>query len=216
MSKIRIHELAKELGKNSKDIMEFLKTKNVEAANHMSTLSEEEAAMVRKGFSAKSPTEGHKKTKAAIVFRPQNSTQPIVRKKPAKPQRAAEDAKAEKKEVKGHQEHTAEKPVMGEASREDTGKEKVKSETVKKEAAAGALEAQSSHGGTVKKEEGKKTIIPKIENVLDLYPNLQTAEEKNLLLKTVVKRIEYLKTKKAIKKDSDPTDFELDIYPNVG
>ena len=22
--------------------------------------------------------------------------------------------------------------------------------------------------------------------------------------------------KKAIKKDSDPTDFELDIYPNVG
>ena len=68
----------------------------------------------------------------------------------------------------------------------------------------------------IKKEEGKKTIIPKIENVLDLYPNLQTAEEKNLLLKTVVKRIEYLKTKKAIKKDSDPTDFELDIYPNVG
>ncbi len=158
MSKIRIHELAKELGKNSKDIMEFLKAKNVEAANHMSTLSEEEAAMVRKGFSAKSQTEGHKKTKAAIVFRPQNSTQPIVRKKPAKPQRAAEDAKAEKKEVKGHQEHTAEKPVMGEASREDTGREKVKSETVKKEAAAGALEAQSSHGGTVKKEEGKKPM----------------------------------------------------------
>ncbi len=68
----------------------------------------------------------------------------------------------------------------------------------------------------IKKEEGKKTIIPKIENVLDLYSNLQTAEEKNLLLKTVVKRIEYLKTKKAIKKDSDPTDFELDIYPNIG
>lgn len=67
-----------------------------------------------------------------------------------------------------------------------------------------------------KKEEGKRTIGPKIENVLDLYDNLQTAEEKNLLLKTVVKRVEYLKTVKAIKKDSDPTDFELDIYPNVG
>ena len=68
----------------------------------------------------------------------------------------------------------------------------------------------------VKKEEGKKSIVPKIENVLDLYPHLQTAEEKNLLLKSVVKRVEYLKTEKAIKKDSDPTDFELDIYPNIG
>ena len=67
-----------------------------------------------------------------------------------------------------------------------------------------------------KKEEGKKAIIPKVESVLDLYPNLQTAEEKNFLLKTVVKRVEYLKTEKAIKKDSDPTNFELDIYPNIG
>lgn len=67
-----------------------------------------------------------------------------------------------------------------------------------------------------KKEEGKKAIVPKLENVLDLYPNLQTAEQKNLLLKTVVKRVEYLKTEKAIRKDSDPTNFELDIYPNIG
>ena len=67
-----------------------------------------------------------------------------------------------------------------------------------------------------KKDENKRAIIPKIENVLDLYPNLQTAEQKNNLLKTIVKRVEYLKTEKAIKKDSDPTDFELDIYPNIG
>ena len=59
-------------------------------------------------------------------------------------------------------------------------------------------------------------IIPKVENVLDFYDKLQTPEEKNDLLKTVVKRVEYLKTKKAIKKNSDPTDFELDIYPNIG
>lgn len=66
----------------------------------------------------------------------------------------------------------------------------------------------------IKEERGKK-IIPKSENVIDLYRNLQTAEKKNLLLKTVVKRVEYLKTEKAIKKNSDPTDFELDIYPNI-
>ena len=62
----------------------------------------------------------------------------------------------------------------------------------------------------------KRIILPKVENVIDLYYTLETAEEKNLLLKTVLKKVEYLKTKKAIKKDSDPTDFELDIYPNVG
>ena len=67
-----------------------------------------------------------------------------------------------------------------------------------------------------KKDAGRKAIVPKIENVLDIYPNLNTPEEKNLLLKTVVKRVEYLKTERAIKKDSDPTNFELDIYPNIG
>ena len=67
-----------------------------------------------------------------------------------------------------------------------------------------------------KKDEGKKALIPKVENVLDLYPSLQTAEQKNNLLKTIVKKVEYLKTEKAIKKDSDPTNFELDIYPNIG
>ena len=65
-----------------------------------------------------------------------------------------------------------------------------------------------------KKEQGKKAIVPKIQNVLD--SNLESAEDKNALLKTVVKRVEYLKTEKAIKKNSDPTDFELDIYPNIG
>ncbi len=63
MVKIRIHELAKELGKNSKEVIEFLKTKNIEAANHMSTLTEEEAAMVRKGLAGKGSGEVHKKTK---------------------------------------------------------------------------------------------------------------------------------------------------------
>ena len=67
-----------------------------------------------------------------------------------------------------------------------------------------------------KKDEGRRAIIPKVENVLDIYPSLELPEEKNLLLKTVVKRVEYLKTEKAIKKNSDPSDFELDIYPNIG
>ena len=67
-----------------------------------------------------------------------------------------------------------------------------------------------------KKDEEKETLITKLENVLDIYSRLQTAEEKNNLLKTIVKKVEYLKCEKAIKKDSDPTNFELDVYPNIG
>ena len=61
----------------------------------------------------------------------------------------------------------------------------------------------------------KETIIPKLENVIDLYYELESAEDKNILLKTILLKVTYLKTKKAIKKDSDPTNFELHIYPKI-
>ena len=163
MVKIRIHELAKELGKNSREVIDFLKTKNIEAANHMSTLTEEEAAMVRKGLTGKGSGEVHKKTKAAIVYRPQDSSQPIPRRKPAKPEHpSASETKAEKKEVKKNQEHVAETPMTGNASGEDTGREKVRNEAVKKEMVntavkESAVQTESVQNGSVRKEETENT-----------------------------------------------------------
>ncbi len=61
----------------------------------------------------------------------------------------------------------------------------------------------------------KEIIIPKLENIIDLYYNLETAEDKNILLKSIISKITYLKTEKAIKKDSDPTNFELHIFPKI-
>ena len=61
----------------------------------------------------------------------------------------------------------------------------------------------------------KETIIPKLENVIDLYDKLETAEDKNILLKSIISKVTYLKTEKSIKKDSDFTNFELHIYPKV-
>ena len=61
----------------------------------------------------------------------------------------------------------------------------------------------------------KKDIIPKIENVLELYDSLKDNEDKNNLLKTILEKVTYIKTTKAIKKDSDPTDFEITIYPKI-
>ncbi len=61
----------------------------------------------------------------------------------------------------------------------------------------------------------KETMIPKLENIIDLYYKLETAEDKNVLLKSIITKVTYLKTQKAIKKASDPTNFELHIYPKL-
>ena len=61
----------------------------------------------------------------------------------------------------------------------------------------------------------KETIIPKLENIIDLYDKLENVEDKNMLLKSIIAKITYLKTEKAIKKDADPTNFELHIFPKL-
>lgn len=61
----------------------------------------------------------------------------------------------------------------------------------------------------------KETTLSKLENVINLYDKLKTVEDKNILLKSIIAKITYLKTEKAIKKDSNPTNFELHIYPKI-
>lgn len=86
MSKIKIYELAKELDKTSKELLEFLDGKNIDVKNHMSAIEGEEAEMVRKAFAPKKKveeapaskeetpkTEAPKKKNIVHVFRPQNT-----------------------------------------------------------------------------------------------------------------------------------------------
>ena len=60
MAKIRIHELAKELEKQSKDILSFLQEKGVEAKSASSSIEDDMADTVRKAFG-----KGGTKTEAA-------------------------------------------------------------------------------------------------------------------------------------------------------
>lgn len=50
MAKMRIHELAKELGVENKELLEVLAKKNIEAKSHMSSLEEQVAEEIRKEF----------------------------------------------------------------------------------------------------------------------------------------------------------------------
>ena len=64
-------------------------------------------------------------------------------------------------------------------------------------------------------EDKKNATIPNLENIMDLYYKLETAGDKNAFLKCLLAKVTYLKIEKSIKKDSDPTNFELHLYPKV-
>ena len=61
----------------------------------------------------------------------------------------------------------------------------------------------------------KDIIIPQMKNVIDIYSELETNEQKNILLKSIIEKVTYLKTEKAIKKGSKPSNFEIHIYPKI-
>ncbi|MFQ9509863.1 MAG: translation initiation factor IF-2 N-terminal domain-containing protein, partial [Lachnospiraceae bacterium] len=81
MANMRVHELAKELGKTNKEVMDVLKKKNVDVQSHMAALSDDLVHYVKSNVHNEvSPSdEVPKKKKAAFVFRPQNSTQQITK-----------------------------------------------------------------------------------------------------------------------------------------
>lgn len=53
MSKIRVHELAKELGRQNKEVLSFLAAKGIELKSHMSTVEDDQVEMVKKAFGRK-------------------------------------------------------------------------------------------------------------------------------------------------------------------
>lgn len=76
---MRVHELAKEMNKTNKEVLDVLQEKNIEVKSHMSSLSEEEIEAVKKSFTEKNGKEekageeAPKKKHIVQVFRPQNS-----------------------------------------------------------------------------------------------------------------------------------------------
>ncbi|MCU6748195.1 translation initiation factor IF-2 [Faecalicatena acetigenes] len=77
MSKMRVHELAKELGMDNKELMDILGKKNVEVKSHMSSLEENVVEEIRneagKPEKKKEEEAAPKKKNLAFVIRPQNS-----------------------------------------------------------------------------------------------------------------------------------------------
>lgn len=93
MAKMKVHELAKELQKQSKEIIAFLQEKGIEAKAPQSTLEEDTVALVRKSFGT--DTEKAEEKKAAPVK--EESTGTPAPAAPVKEQSAEEAPKKKKK-----------------------------------------------------------------------------------------------------------------------
>ena len=145
MPKLRIHELAKELNHSNKEVMDFLKSKQIDVKSHMSSLNENQEALVREEFASKKNQSGKaeeksvekpkKKSNIIQVVRPQNATSQEARKKLQKraqgekttknsdQHKAAEEDTKNQLNMKGQsntQEHTGSR-VNDQASRIVTG-----------------------------------------------------------------------------------------------
>lgn len=56
----------------------------------------------------------------------------------------------------------------------------------------------------------KKAYVKKIKHVLDIYPQIENPENKNMLLKSVIEKVVYYK-----KKDWKSDQFEITLYPKI-
>lgn len=90
MAKIKVHEIAKELEKQSKEIIAFLQDKGIEVKAAQSSIEDDVAAMVRKAFGgSKADTETAKEKEAApVTAEKQKET------KKAEPEKAPEKPEA--------------------------------------------------------------------------------------------------------------------------
>ena len=83
---MRVSELAKELGKSSKDVLDVLQKNNQDVTSHSSNVNDTQIGMVKKALGAseaKTADGAAPKKKLAAVYRPQNSQQRPAQSKPA-------------------------------------------------------------------------------------------------------------------------------------
>lgn len=78
MAKIRVYDLAKELGRSSKELVDVLKDMGLDVKNHMSTMEESQVNWVKKQLSKKADADREKRktNPAAIENRPARQERP--------------------------------------------------------------------------------------------------------------------------------------------
>ena len=87
----------------------------------------------------------------------------------------------------------------------------------KKKAAAGQdLENLQKQAEDIRaREQAIRSYIPRIQTIIDTYNSLESAEERNAILKEIVDHVDYQKTERTEKNQRDSARFTLHIYPRL-
>lgn len=151
MAKIKVHEIAKELGKQSKEVIAFLQNKGIEVKAAQSSLEAEVADMVRKTFGRGEKTAG---TETAIKAGAAAE---------AKPAKETEGKKEEKKPVEENQSAGTKKTTVevNGAANGEKGVEKSLQAREKKEGKAGQNGTEQPKTGEQPKAKELKPVEPK-------------------------------------------------------
>ena len=72
MAKVRVHEIAKDLGMSSKDMVDALLSMGLDVKNHMSTLEDSQANWVKKQLGEKLADKGQKVAKRDSISVPKS------------------------------------------------------------------------------------------------------------------------------------------------
>ncbi|HIR98481.1 MAG TPA: translation initiation factor IF-2 [Candidatus Merdisoma faecalis] len=171
MSK-RVHELAKELNRSNKEVLAALAEKNVEVKSHMSVLSEEQEAMVKKALAPKKEQTEAK----AEAARPEET---------AGKQEGAHAAPPKKKKIiavyNAHNSQTGIKAPRGEKKQQGARSQQARSAQGGARPAAGTGAARPAAGGAAARPAaGTGTVRPaaaaKAAGAGTAQPAAQTAE----------------------------------------
>ncbi len=112
MSNMRVHELAKQLNKDSKEIISILKENGVEVKTHMSSITDESVELVKKIFESKEENAIQPKADKKSEKKSEKSEKPL---------QAKAEKKAEKTEKPAQQkvEKKSEKPAQSKEKKQD-------------------------------------------------------------------------------------------------
>lgn len=72
---------------------------------------------------------------------------------------------------------------------------------------------QLEKGAPLTRDQLIRKQLPQIRRVLDLYPTMETPQERNRLLKTVISRIVYKKPQRSYRNQDPALHLSLDIFP---
>lgn len=77
------------------------------------------------------------------------------------------------------------------------------------------FEAEQEYNSVLAEQSILEDFIPQVNHIMEAYYSMESADTKNMLLKSVLERVDYLKTERNTRGQGDNANFELYITPKI-